>query len=201
MYDAPNPGPLFAAADLNHQYSSTHPMASHSGFSTGEGAVMDQSFDVYEDRQEYQGTGPGNTDEAVDSASRPRLTQEQLAELETQFALHHKPNTDYKKSLAENMGVDYSKVNVSHCIVHVTPPIDIGHRTGFRTDELKQNMRTRPSLDLIHHSKTSAISYPMASRPCTIGEPPGPNCLPSTPPQTKIQCRQKSSLLASNSTI
>lgn len=188
MYEAPNSGPLFAAADSIHPYPLSHPMASNQGYSTGEGAAMDQNFDMYEDRQGYQGTGSGNSEEAVDSASRPRLTQEQLAELETQFALHHKPNTDYKKSLAENMGVDYSKVNVSHRIVHVTSPIDIGHRTGFRTDELKQNMRTRPSSDLIHHSRISAISYPKASRPCTTGEPPGPNLLSFTPLQSKIQC-------------
>lgn len=75
---------------------------------------MESSFDMYNDRPGYQGTGTNNTGEGGDPASRPRLTQEQLAHLERQFALHHKPNTDYKKSLAENMGVDYSKVNVSH---------------------------------------------------------------------------------------
>ena len=48
-----------------------------------------------------------------DTASRPRLSPEQLAILEEHFGSHQKPNTDFKKQLAEQMGLSLSRVNVS----------------------------------------------------------------------------------------
>jgi hypothetical protein len=168
-------------------------------YPTGEGAAMEPSFDMYDDRPGYPGLGTNITEEGGDPGSRPRLTQEQLVHLEKQFALHHKPNTEYKKSLAENMGVDYSKVNVSHYTVLVISPIDIGHRTGFRIDELKPNMRTRSSSDLIHHLKTLVISYPKTFRLRTIGDPPVTNRLFITLPQSNALRHQRTILRASTS--
>lgn len=177
----------------------SHPMNPSHAYPAGEGAAMESSFDMYDDRPGYQALGTNATEEGGDPGSRPRLTQEQLVHLEKQFALHHKPNTEYKKSLAENMGVDYSKVNVSQYTVLVTSPIDIGHRTGFRTDELKPNMRTRSSSDLIHHLKTLVISYPRTFRLWTIGDPLVTNRLFTTLPQSSALRRQRTMLLASTS--
>jgi len=199
LYEASQPDSLFSPADLSHQLTSSHPMDPNHHYSSAEAVATEPSFDMYDDRLGYSGTGMTNTDEAGDPASRPRLTQEQLAQLERQFALHHKPNTEYKKSLAENMGVDYSKVNVSYHTICVTSFIDIGHRTGFRTDELKQNMRSRPSSDLIHRSRTRVISYPKTSHPWTIEESPDLNLLFITRPQSRVLCHQRNFPLASTS--
>ena len=104
----------------------------------------------YHERQGSQGTGIANTEES-DTASRSRLTQEQLAHLEREFQQRFKPNTEYKRGLAESMGVEYQKVNVSnHYCVRITSLIDISHRTGFRIVELKRNIRPRTSRDLIY---------------------------------------------------
>ena len=48
-----------------------------------------------------------------DTSSRPRLSPEQLAILEEHFQSHQKPNTDFKKQLAEQLGLSLSRVNVS----------------------------------------------------------------------------------------
>ncbi len=201
IYEASQLESLFPNISSSHHIPSTDLMDPNHDYSPVEGAAMASSFDMYDDRPGYQVTGTNNAEEGGDPASRPRLTQEQLAHLERQFALHHKPNTEYKRSLAENMGVDYSKVNVSHYTILVTSPIDIGHRIGFKIDELKQNMRTRSSSDLIHCLRTLLISYPKTSHPWTIGDPPGANRLFITLPQTSALRHQRTLLLASTSAV
>ena len=52
--------------------------------------------------------------EDEDTSSRPRLSPDQLAILEEHFQSHQKPNTDFKKQLAEQLGLSLSRVNVSH---------------------------------------------------------------------------------------
>lgn len=44
---------------------------------------------------------------------KPRLTKEQHDILEAHFQKQHKPNTNTKKQVAENLGVSLDKVNVS----------------------------------------------------------------------------------------
>lgn len=83
-------------------------------YQAAKGASMASNYGMYDDRPGYQGASMTSTDESADAANRARLTQEQLAQLEREFVVHHKPNTEYKKSLAEQMCVDYAKVNVSN---------------------------------------------------------------------------------------
>ena len=70
------------------------------------------SYKTYDDRQGFPTQNMTNTDDG-DLGTRSRLTQEQLATLEAEFAERYKPNTEYKKTLAERMGVEFQKVNVS----------------------------------------------------------------------------------------
>ena len=50
--------------------------------------------------------------EDLDTSSRPRLTQEQIAILEDQFRGKPKPGTDFKKHLATQIGLSLRRVNV-----------------------------------------------------------------------------------------
>ena len=50
--------------------------------------------------------------EDMDTASRPRLTQEQINVLEEHFRHQPKPNTDIKKQLAGEIGLSLQRVNV-----------------------------------------------------------------------------------------
>lgn len=49
----------------------------------------------------------------LDTSSRPRLTQEQIAILEDQFKGKPKPGTEFKKQLASQIGLSLQRVNVS----------------------------------------------------------------------------------------
>lgn len=51
--------------------------------------------------------------EELDTSSRPRLTQEQIATLEENFKQRPKPGTDFKKLLASQIGLSIQRVNVS----------------------------------------------------------------------------------------
>ena len=50
--------------------------------------------------------------EEVESNSRPRLTHDQISELEREFAKKQKPSTEYKNNLADKMGVTRERINV-----------------------------------------------------------------------------------------
>ncbi|KAL8694362.1 MAG: hypothetical protein Q9218_000999 [Villophora microphyllina] len=49
--------------------------------------------------------------EAEDTSTRPRLTQEQIAVLEDNFKSKPKPGTDFKKQLANSIGLSLQRVN------------------------------------------------------------------------------------------
>ncbi|KAL2055964.1 hypothetical protein ABVK25_003606 [Lepraria finkii] len=105
--------PVFAPTDSHYQFPLSIPMKSppeHHGF---DGVYFGSHCASYHERQGSQGKGIANTEES-DMASRSRLTQEQLAHLEREFQQRFKPNTEYKRGLAESMGVEYQKVNTSH---------------------------------------------------------------------------------------
>lgn len=51
--------------------------------------------------------------EDLDTSSRPRLTQDQIALLEAEFKGKPKPCTEYKKALALKIGLSLQRVNVS----------------------------------------------------------------------------------------
>lgn len=142
--------PVFAAADSHYQLPSSFPMSSPREHHIVDGGYFGSDYAAYHERQGSQGMGLANTEES-DTASRSRLTQEQLAHLEREFQQRFKPNTEYKRGLAESMGVEYQKVNVSsHYCVRITSHIDISRRIGFRIVELKRNIRPRTSRDLIY---------------------------------------------------
>ncbi|KAL8794501.1 MAG: hypothetical protein Q9195_002974 [Heterodermia aff. obscurata] len=52
-----------------------------------------------------------DTGEDVDTSSRPRLTQEQITILEQEFGKLPKPSTDFKKQLADRIGLTLARVN------------------------------------------------------------------------------------------
>ena len=56
---------------------------------------------------------PQDVTEEVDTSTRPRLTQEQVTQLEEEFSKLPKPNTDFKKNLADRIGLTLARVNVS----------------------------------------------------------------------------------------
>lgn len=51
--------------------------------------------------------------ESEDTSTRPRLTHEQIAVLEDNFKSKPKPGTDFKKQLANRIGLSLQRVNVS----------------------------------------------------------------------------------------
>lgn len=55
---------------------------------------------------------PMEESEELDTSSRPRLTQEQIAILEDQFKEKPKPGTEFKKQLASQIGLSLQRVNV-----------------------------------------------------------------------------------------
>ena len=142
--------PVIAPTDSHYQFPLSIPMKSPPEHHRFDGGYFGSHCASYHESQGSQGKGIANTEES-DMASRSRLTQEQLAHLEREFQQRFKPNTEYKRGLAESMGVEYQKVNVSnHYCVRIKSLIDIGHRTGFRIVELKRNIRPRTSRDLIY---------------------------------------------------
>ena len=92
---------------------STFPADHSQPFQAIDSAAMGTFAGGYDDRQGYHGYSMSNGEEGADATKGPRLTQEQLAYLEGEFIQMHKPNTEYKKALADKMGVEASKVNVS----------------------------------------------------------------------------------------
>ena len=80
--------------------------------------------------------------EEGDTASRSRLTQEQLALLEHEFGPRYKPNPEYKKGLAERMGVEYHEVNVSNInAIRIISHIDIS-QNWFQNRRAKAKYQT-----------------------------------------------------------
>lgn len=57
-------------------------------------------------------TSPTENTEETDISSRPRLTQEQITILEQEFNKLPKPNTDFKKELADRIGLTLARINV-----------------------------------------------------------------------------------------
>ncbi len=51
--------------------------------------------------------------EGNEVSTRPRLTPDQVWQLEKQFELHHKPNTTTKRQLAVETGLSHQRVAVS----------------------------------------------------------------------------------------
>ncbi|KAK4697470.1 hypothetical protein P7C71_g620, partial [Lecanoromycetidae sp. Uapishka_2] len=102
--------PTYPATDSIYHLPGSFPTNSPPVYRPVDGGAFVSSYDLYDDRQKHQSMGIGHTEES-DMASRSRLTQEQLARLEREFKQRYKPNTEYKRGLAETMGVEYHKIN------------------------------------------------------------------------------------------
>ena len=147
---------MFPFADPNQQMPSSLSMDHSQGYTTLDGPLNGSGREPLNDHQAYYGQGMGNIEDGGDAARGPRLSQEQLAYLEGEFALHYKPSTDHKKALAERMGVEFAKVNVRLQTLCIRSLIDHHHRIGSRIDELKRSLNPRLSKDRIDQLTTQA---------------------------------------------
>ena len=96
-----------------HHFPSAFHSDASQDFRQADGLAMPSAYGLYDESQTYHGLPIPGVDDNGDMANRARLTSEQLAELEREFSVNHKPNTDHKKVLADRMRVEYPKVNVS----------------------------------------------------------------------------------------
>ena len=108
-YEYSQPESMFPTADSAYQFSA--PMSKNESHEYPAAKEIQFQTNSYNERQPYSAQHITNTDDG-DLGTRSRLTQEQLATLEAEFAERYKPNTEYKKTLAERMGVEFQKVNV-----------------------------------------------------------------------------------------
>lgn len=109
-YEYSQPESMFPAADSGYQFPGSMSKNELHDYHTAEDSPFQVTYKPYNERQSYSAQNIANTDDG-DLGTRSRLTQEQLATLEAEFAERYKPNTEYKKTLAEKMGVDFQKVN------------------------------------------------------------------------------------------
>ena len=170
LYDYSQPESMFPTADSGYHYQGSVPKNESHDYHTAEDPSFPPNYKPYSDRQSYPAQSVPNTDDG-DLGTRSRLTQEQLATLEAEFAERYKPNTEYKKTLAEKMGVEFQKVNVSDRSAQVIFRIDLDRRIGFRIAELKQNIRIHKSGDMMFHpSKTpdrvQRLRFPQSTKEC-----------------------------------
>lgn len=112
-YEYSQPESMFPTADSGYQFQGSMPKTESHDYHPAEDTSFQANYKPYNERQGYSAHSAANTDDG-DLGTRSRLTQEQLATLEAEFAERYKPNTEYKKSLAERMGVEFQKVNVRH---------------------------------------------------------------------------------------
>ena len=170
-YDYSQPESMFPTADSGYQFHGSLPKNDSHDYHTAGDTSFQTTYKPYNERQAYPPQNVTNTDDG-DLGTRSRLTQEQLATLEAEFAERYKPNTEYKKGLAEKMGVEFQKVNVRDRSACVTFRIDLDRRTGFRIAELKQNIRIHKSGDMMFHQNRIIIrvqrlpSTPLSTKEC-----------------------------------
>lgn len=104
---------MFTTTDPSYQIPSDATLRCN----PGDDMTLGPDYEAFGRRQSYQAMATSKTDDG--DISRARLTTEQHAQLESEFATRYKPNTEYKKELAEKMGLEFAKVNVSHyCGLH-----------------------------------------------------------------------------------
>lgn len=179
-YEYSQPESMFPAADSGYHFPGSMPKNESQDYHTAEDTPFQVNYKPYNERPGYPPQNVGNTDDG-DLGTRSRLTQEQLATLEAEFAERYKPNTEYKKTLAERMGVEFQKVNVSDFTAGVIFRIDLDRRTGFRIAGLRRNTRTLRSGDMMFHQ---------IKRPIEVRHPHSPRstkeCLNLTRQKTSL---------------
>ena len=110
-YEYSQPESMFPTADSAYQFPAPMSKNESHDYHAVKDIPFQTNYKPYNERQAYPAQHIANTDDG-DLGTRSRLTQEQLATLEAEFAERYKPNTEYKKTLAERMGVEFQKVNV-----------------------------------------------------------------------------------------
>ena len=164
-YEYSQPESMFPATDSSYQFQGSMPKNEPNDYHNADDTSFQAHYKSYNERPGYPPAQNVNSADDGDLGTRSRLTQEQLATLEAEFAERYKPNTEYKKTLAEKMGVEFQKVNVSNRSACVVLRIDVDRRTGFRIAELKQNIRILKSGDMMFHRSRKPIK--VQRRPST----------------------------------
>lgn len=103
---------MFAAANANFQLPTGAPMYSPRHFNP----FNDEYFGLEHEPQDSLHPSQLSASDDVDDGeggTRPRLTQEQINQLERTFSQIQKPKTDFKKKLAKQMSLPMQRVNVS----------------------------------------------------------------------------------------
>ncbi len=104
----------------------SHPMLQQDSFNHGSGMPSGIHGPVYP-------TSPQDEAEELDTSSRPRLTQDQISILERHFKGKNKPNTDFKRQLAKQIGLSLQRVNVGTLRELYDSVTDVSCRTGIKT--------------------------------------------------------------------
>ena len=110
-YEYSQPESMFPTANSAYPFSAPMSKNESHDYHAAKDIQFQTNYKPYNERQPFSAQHITNTDDG-DLGTRSRLTQEQLATLEAEFAERYKPNTEYKKTLAERMGVEFQKVNV-----------------------------------------------------------------------------------------
>ena len=110
-FDYSQPETTFPAPDPSHRVAPSYPLGHMQDYHHLDETPIAPDYGSYDPNPGLQNSPV----EDGDGAGRTRLTQEQIAELEKEFAIKPKPNTEQKKTLADRMRVEYQRVNVSSC--------------------------------------------------------------------------------------
>ena len=101
----------------------------------------------------------------VDNMNGSRLTQVQMAALENSFVAVPKPKTDYKRSLAEKLGLELPRVNVSNSPTGTNPFSD-----SQATQHWFQNRRQKAKSQK-HHGKQESDASSTGAPSVSIAQP------------------------------
>ena len=141
---------------LTPTHPASHPMLRQGSYSNGSGMPSGIHGPVYP-------ASPQDEAEELDTSSRPRLTQEQIAILEKHFKGKNKPNTDFKRQLAKQIGLSLQRVNVGTRHAAGCSSTDKSCRIGIkiaaprpdtRADRNKASMLSLPSSLPTGHRRT-----------------------------------------------
>lgn len=92
--------------------------------------------------------------EELDTSSRPRLTQEQIAILEDQFKAKPKPGTEFKKQLASRIGLSLQRVNVSISRRFLLANPNVKPRIGIKTAVPRLGIKDHRREGLMFYQRT-----------------------------------------------
>ncbi len=145
--------------------------------------------------------------EGTDGDNKKYLTQEDQSVLMAEFMQESKPSTDAKRTMAQKLGVDPSKVSVSISSLHVDLELnDRIHRTGFRIVVPGRNFRSSLVIEKATRRRTWIFQHVQLSlfRPrhleCTMHAAIFRMIVPSHLPETYILSMLRANSKTSSST-